>query len=78
MAGLVVLTGASGAGKTTLARAVEQLQAHADMMNWARYLRDEAASAAYEILDTSNVPLEECRDRIVEQLRARSENFQQS
>jgi energy-coupling factor transporter ATP-binding protein EcfA2 len=39
--------------------------ANADMMNWSRYLRDEAMQAGCEILDTGNVPFENCLDRIL-------------
>lgn len=39
--------------------------AQTDMMIWARYLRDEAIHAGYEILDTGIVSFEQCRDRVL-------------
>jgi predicted kinase len=39
--------------------------ANADMTAWSRYLRDEAAHAACEIMSTATVPFDACRDRIV-------------
>ena len=39
--------------------------ANEDTMAWGRYLRDEAAQAGCEILDTGTAPFEDCRDRIL-------------
>ncbi|GAJ97010.1 hypothetical protein RRH01S_29_00370 [Rhizobium rhizogenes NBRC 13257] len=43
--------------------------ASADMMNWASFLRNEASAYGYEILDTSNLTLEQGVERIVRELR---------
>lgn len=45
--------------------------ANADMMAWARYLRDEATQAGCEILDTGSVSFENCRARILKLLTCR-------
>lgn len=46
--------------------------ANPDMMNWAGFLRDEAAAFGCEILDTSNLTLEEAVDRVLGELRRQS------
>ncbi len=38
--------------------------AHPDMMNWARYLREEALANSIEVLDTGRVPSAACVERI--------------
>src|SRR5262249_52986155 len=38
--------------------------ANPTMLNWAKFLRDEAQNARCEILDTLLVPLEACVERI--------------
>jgi hypothetical protein len=38
------------------------------MMSWAKYLRDEARNAGFEILDTGRFPLAECVDYIRQRL----------
>jgi shikimate kinase len=51
--------------------AVEREQpelANQDMMNWARYLRDEAKDRECEILDTSSLSLDESVSYVVERL----------
>jgi dephospho-CoA kinase len=40
--------------------------ANRDMMNWARYLREEAEEADVKILDTGRLPIAECVRVIVE------------
>jgi hypothetical protein len=35
------------------------------MANWARYLRSEAREGGYEIIDTSNLPLAACVQRVL-------------
>lgn len=42
--------------------------ANRDMMNWARYLRDEAYASNIRILDTGRLPIEESVRVIVERL----------
>ena len=39
--------------------------ATADMMDWARYLRDEAVASKVEVLDTSTQSLDECVERVI-------------
>ncbi|NTH12109.1 AAA family ATPase [Agrobacterium rhizogenes] len=41
----------------------------ADMMNWASFLRNEASVCGCEILDTSNLTLEQGVERILRELR---------
>ncbi|NTI41403.1 AAA family ATPase [Rhizobium rhizogenes] len=43
--------------------------ASADMMNWASFLRNEASAYGCEILDTSNLTLEQGVERILRELR---------
>lgn len=43
--------------------------ASADMMNWANFLRNEASAYGCEILDTSNLTLEQRVERILRELR---------
>ena len=43
--------------------------ATADMMNWAHYLRSQATAQGYEILDTSNLTVEQSVDRVLSLLR---------
>jgi shikimate kinase len=43
--------------------------AHADMMNWARYLRREAKRSGCELLDTSTLSLEQCIIHVMARLR---------
>jgi len=45
--------------------------ANPTMMSWARYLREEARSAGFEILDTGRFPLAECVDYIRQRLGIR-------
>ncbi|AUC99846.1 hypothetical protein [Bradyrhizobium sp. SK17] len=42
--------------------------ANPEMMNWARYLRREANEAGYEVLDTSELPLERCVELVCARL----------
>jgi hypothetical protein len=42
--------------------------ANADMLNWARYLRQEATAAKIEILNTGESPLNACIDHLVKLL----------
>jgi RNase adaptor protein for sRNA GlmZ degradation len=41
-----------------------------EMMSWARHLRAEAERGGYEILDTTDTPLETCVDQICRLFRA--------
>ncbi|NTH64442.1 AAA family ATPase [Agrobacterium rhizogenes] len=43
--------------------------ANPEMMNWARFLRDEASAYGCEILDTSNLTLEQAVERVLRELR---------
>lgn len=45
--------------------------ANRDMMNWARYLREEADAADVKILDTGRLPIAECVRVIVDCLDER-------
>jgi 2-phosphoglycerate kinase len=45
--------------------------AHPDMMNWARYLREEARAADVRVLDTGRLSVAECVSVIVEWLYER-------
>ena len=42
--------------------------ANSDMMNWARYLREEACAAYVRVLDTGRLSIAECVSVIVERL----------
>ena len=42
--------------------------ANADMMGWARYLREEAQHAGCETLDTGQIPFDVCCERILQLL----------
>ncbi|TRB19687.1 AAA family ATPase [Rhizobium rhizogenes] len=44
--------------------------ANADMMNWASFLRNEASACGCEILDTSNLTLEQGVERVLRELRS--------
>ena len=44
--------------------------ANEDMMNWARYLRDEAKASGCEVLDTSTLSLDRCVVHVMARLRA--------
>jgi hypothetical protein len=43
--------------------------ANPHMMNWARYLREEALASGSEILDTGRVPFSDCINRVHGYLR---------
>ena len=43
--------------------------ANEDMMNWGRFLREEAKRGGYEILDTGPIPVTSSIDRLVAFLR---------
>jgi hypothetical protein len=43
--------------------------ASADMMNWASFLRNEASQYGCEILDTSNLTLEQGVERVIREVR---------
>jgi hypothetical protein len=45
--------------------------ANLDMMNWARYLREEACAANVRVLDTGRLAVAECVSAIIERLYAR-------
>jgi dephospho-CoA kinase len=45
--------------------------ANVDMMNWARYLREEACAADVRVLDTGRLSVAECVGAVIEQLRER-------
>jgi len=47
--------------------------AHPIMMSWARYMREEARHAGFEILDTGRLPLAECVDYIRQRLGIRDQ-----
>lgn len=49
--------------------------ANPTVMNWARYLREEAWSAGFEILDTGRFPLIECVDFILQRLGIRDQRL---
>lgn len=53
---------------------VQRLQpdlANSDMMNWARYLREEASKADVRVLDTGRLSVTECVRVVVERLQKR-------
>jgi thymidylate kinase len=55
------------ARRLTLQRGQPEL-ANPTMFDWARYLRIEAASGGYPVLDTSNLSLEESVERVLRYL----------
>ena len=56
--------------RLSLHRAQPEL-ATLDMMNWARYLREEAYAADVRVLDTGRLSVAECVSKIVEWLNGR-------
>ena len=47
--------------------------ANPTMMSWARYLREEAGNAGFEILDTGCLPLADCVDYVRQRLGIRDQ-----
>ena len=43
--------------------------ANAEMMNWAKFLRDEAETDGFDLLDTSKISIEESVEYVCERLR---------